>query len=141
MKDKPMLVQLQDVTEGGGFAQGECVYFDGTTVDGRDVRITIPTDAMSLFFQQLPAFTALAIIDRGGDASDRQSGGPQATALPIEGFGVHSTADGSAVVLRVHIGTGLHNDVPIPTEHIGRLAASLQKQAAKARKISKTKLH
>ena len=139
-KRTPSLVQLQNVTEGGSFDQGEKVFFDGMTTDGNAVRITVPTDSMGLFIQQLQTFTALAQDDRGDRAASPGESAP-VSMMTVKGLGIHASADGTIVAIRVHMGKGIHVDVPLPIEQIDQIIASIQARAAEARKILKTTGH
>ncbi len=137
-KRTPSIVQLQNLTKGGSFDQGERVFFDGMTTDGNAVRITVPTDSMGLFIQQLQAFTALAQDDRGDRAPGESA---PVSVMTVKGLGFHASADGTIVAIRVHMGKGIHVDVPLPIEQIDQIIASIQARAAEARKILKTTGH
>lgn len=139
-KRTPFLVHLRNVTKGGSFDQGERVFFDGMTTDGKAVRITVPTDSMGVFIQQLQAITALAHDDRGDRATGPGEAGPL-SMMTVEGLGIHANADGSMVLIRVHMGKGIHLDVPLPIEQIDQIIASIEARAAEARKILKTTGH
>ena len=139
-KRTPSLVQLRNVTKGGSFAQGERVFFDSTTTDGNAVRITVPADSMGVFIQQLQAFAALAHDDRGDRATS--PGGPAPlSVVTVEGLSIHASADGTMVAIRVHMGKGIHVDVPLPIEQIDQIITSIQARADEARKILKTTGH
>ena len=138
--EEPQLIQLRDVSKGGAYAAGERVFFDGTTIDGDAIRITVPTDSMGVFIQQLRAFTALAHDDRGGQAAAPGGAGP-ISAMTVRGLGIHSAADGSAVIIRVDMGGGIHVDVPLPVENIPQLIDAIRRRAREARRILKNKGH
>ena len=138
--DTPTAIHLGDVNEGGGYADGERVFFKGTTTAGDAVLITVPTDLMGLFLQQLQAFTALAHRDRGERATSSE-GVTRLAPMAVRGLQVHSSLDGSMVLIRVDMGQGIYVDVPLPIENIDQIMASLQAHAAKAREILKTTGH
>ncbi len=138
--EEPQLIQLQDVSKGGSYASGERVFFDGATIEGGVVRITVPTDSMGVFIQQLQAFTALAHDDRGDQAVAPGGAGP-ISAMTVRGLGIHLAADGSAVIIRVDMGAGIHVDVPLPVENIPQLIDAIRRRAREARRILKKRLH
>ena len=139
-QEDPQLIQLQDVSKGGSYASGERVFFDGTTIEGGVVRITVPTDSMGVFIQRLQAFAARAHHDRSARTASPAGRSP-ISPMTIKGIGIHSASDGSAVIIRVDMGGGVHVDLPLPIENIPRLVDSIQKRAREARRILKKRGH
>lgn len=131
LADTPtMMLSVNKVRKGGSFAAGERLFFDAELPSGDIARITIPTDTAGAFVEQVLAYADLAQTERPSAGSVLPS-----APLNIRGIGVHPTTDGLSVILRAHIGPSVFLDVPIPTENVDQLAASLTKQAAIARQV------
>ena len=140
MSEPDELLSIRSIIQGGGFDNGQKIYFDGKTDKNRVVRITMSADAIGAFIQNLQSFAALAATDRGTTTAGPDEIGPL-NAMPIRGLGVHAAADGNTVILRVDQGEGLHVDIPIPIEHIPPFIDALRRRAEQAAEVLKSRGH
>ncbi len=121
------VLEVEDVSHGGGLNEGRDVFFDARLTDGSEVRIVLPHTHVSAFLAKVMAFAGTAHRDRTQHGVGEDSHVEHTEMLPCQQIQIAPLADLTGVALQFHIQDGVSMVFPLQTKFLPPLSASLMK--------------
>jgi hypothetical protein len=121
------VLEVEEVSHGGGLNEGRDVFFDAGLTDGSEVRIVLPHTQVSAFLAKVMAFAGAAHGDRTQHGVGEDSHVEHTEMLPCQQIQIAPLADLTGVALQFHIQDGVSMVFPLQTKFLPPLSASLMK--------------
>ncbi len=127
MTMQPEVLEVANVSHGGGINEGRDVFFDARLTDGSEVRVVLSHTQVSAFVAKLMAFAGAAHGERKQHGVGEDNHVEHTEMLQCQQIQIAPLADLTGVALQFHIQDGVSMVFPLQTKFLPQVSASLMK--------------
>ena len=127
MSTQAEVLEVEDVSHGGGINDGRSVFFDARLADGSEVRIVLAHTQVSAFLAKVMAFAGVAHSERRERGVDEDNLVEHTEMLQCQQIQIAPLADLTGVALQFHIQDGVSMVFPLQTKFLPQVSASLMR--------------
>ena len=121
------ILEVEDVSHGGGINDGRGVFFDARLADGTEVRVVLPHTQVSAFIAKMMVFAGAAKGDREESEVEKDERVEHTQMLQCQQIQIAPLADLTGVALQFQIQDGVSMVFPLQTRFLPQMSASLMK--------------